>query len=137
MGSGFSTALSGGTCACGSGNNPLGWGVDSLPHAAEPTAFYYVTIPLGGEWILYTLEAELEAERCLVTIPLGGEWILYRASASYWLTYISNNPLGWGVDSLLLAELHERELEIVTIPLGGEWILYARRARACVFRRAR
>ena len=43
------------------------------------------------------------------------------------LANLCNNPLGWGVDSLL-DELFDmiRGSLTVTIPLGGEWILYVK-----------
>ena len=100
MGSGFSTQGTDEWKQATASNNPLGWGVDSLRCSnSNVKNSAKVTIPLGGEWILYTYLTSNDIQE-LVTIPLGGEWILYGI-------YMYMVIRSW-----------------VTIPLGGEWILY-------------
>ena len=74
-----------------------GFSTHTRAHASEERE---VTIPLGGEWILYYGVVK-DAYLYDVTIPLGGEWILYANLPSCVSSRIAgNNPLGWGVDSL-------------------------------------
>ena len=57
---------------------------------------------MGSGFSTLILLGQLQGD--LVTIPLGGEWILYGSILRNSREDRSNNPLGWGVDSLLLVD---------------------------------